>query len=99
MTYQRGNKARAGSVALTVLILTLGLAVKPSSGQAQTSPFAMPVPAAGHLVAITNATIMTASHGTIQRGTIIIRDGRIAEIGENLQVPAGAQVIDACACR
>jgi imidazolonepropionase-like amidohydrolase len=54
----------------------------------------MPVPAAAHLLAITNATIMTASHGTIQRGTVIIRDGRIAEVGQNLQVPAGAQVID-----
>ncbi|MEK7667199.1 MAG: amidohydrolase family protein, partial [Gemmatimonadota bacterium] len=48
----------------------------------------------GRLVAITNATILTASHGTIERGTILIRDGRIAEVGTNVQVPAGAQVID-----
>jgi len=54
----------------------------------------MPVPPAGRLVAITNATIMTASHGTIPRGTVLIRDGRIAEVGPNVQVPAGAQVID-----
>ena len=61
---------------------------------ATTAPFSMTVPPAGRLVAITNATIMTASHGTIQRGTIIIRDGKIAAIGENLDVPSGAQVID-----
>src|SRR5687767_7476095 len=54
----------------------------------------MPVPAAGKLVAITNATIMTASKGTIQKGTIVIRDGKIAAVGAGVPVPAGAQVID-----
>lgn len=60
-------------------------------------PIAFPVPAAGRLVAITNATIMTASHGTIQKGTILIRDGKIAAVGTagQVRVPAGARVIDA----
>jgi imidazolonepropionase-like amidohydrolase len=62
--------------------------------QAGTPPLQIPVPPAGRLVAITNATILTASHGIIERGTILIRDGRIAEVGTNVQVPAGAQVID-----
>ena len=51
-------------------------------------------PPAATLVAITNATIITASHGTIENGTIIIRNGKIAAIGKDLAVPAGAQVID-----
>jgi imidazolonepropionase-like amidohydrolase len=55
----------------------------------------LPVPAAGRLVAITNATIMTASNGTIPKGTIVIRDGKIAAVGANVAVPAGAKVIDA----
>ena len=58
-------------------------------------PLRIAVPPAGRLVAIANATIMTASHGTIPRGTILIRDGRIAEIGSDVAVPQGAQVIDA----
>lgn len=53
-----------------------------------------PVPPAGTLVAITNATIMTATNGTIERGTIVIRNGRIAAVGANVGVPAGARVID-----
>jgi imidazolonepropionase-like amidohydrolase len=57
-------------------------------------PLAVPVPEAGRLVAITNATIMTASNGTIERGTIVIRDGKIAAVGQNVAVPAGAKVID-----
>jgi imidazolonepropionase-like amidohydrolase len=55
---------------------------------------AMPIPAAATLVAITNATILTASHGTIENGTIIIRNGKIAAVGKDIAVPAGAQVID-----
>jgi imidazolonepropionase-like amidohydrolase len=44
---------------------------------------------------IKNATIMTESaKGTI-KGSILVRDGKIAEIGENVMVPAGATVIDA----
>ena len=76
----------------------LVLAVWPSdrlAAQSTTSaPFTMPLPPAGQVIAITNATIMTASHGTIPRGTVLIRDGKIAAVGENVAVPAGARVID-----
>ena len=71
------------------------VAISASEGAAVTpGPLAFPVPAAGRLVAVTNATIMTASNGTIQRGTIVIRDGKIAAVGSNVAVPAGATVID-----
>jgi imidazolonepropionase-like amidohydrolase len=48
-------------------------------------------------VLIKNATIMTASHGTIEGGSILIRDGRVAAVGKNSEVKAGAdaRVIDA----
>ncbi|MGE0440865.1 MAG: amidohydrolase [Gemmatimonadales bacterium] len=58
------------------------------------APLSGPVPAAGRLVAITNATVMTASHGTIEKATILIRDGKIAAVGPDVTVPAGAEVID-----
>jgi len=47
------------------------------------------------VVAIRNATLVTVTRGTIQNGTIVLRDGKIAAIGTNVQVPAGAQVVDA----
>jgi imidazolonepropionase-like amidohydrolase len=91
----------AFAIPVAIAVTTSGFAQSAPAAQgnrapsaATTAPFSMPVPPAGHLVAITNATIMTASHGTIQRGTILIRDGKIAEVGENVQVPSGAQVID-----
>ncbi len=46
------------------------------------------------VVAIRNATLVTATKGTIQNGTIVLRDGKIAAIGTNVQIPAGAEVID-----
>jgi imidazolonepropionase-like amidohydrolase len=53
-----------------------------------------PIPPAGTLVAVTNATIITASHGTIDKGTVLIRNGKIAAVGKDIAVPAGAQIID-----
>lgn len=46
-------------------------------------------------VAIKNGTVFTITHGTIQNGTVIIRKGKIAEVGANLPIPAGMAVIDA----
>ena len=53
------------------------------------------VPAAAQTVAITNAKIHTVSGPVIERGTLVIRDGKIAAVGANVAVPAGARVIDA----
>jgi imidazolonepropionase-like amidohydrolase len=44
---------------------------------------------------IRNATVMTVTNGTIQNGSILIRDGKIAQVGTNLTAPSDAQVIDA----
>jgi imidazolonepropionase-like amidohydrolase len=47
------------------------------------------------LAAIRNATIVTVTKGTINNGTIVIKDGKIAAVGANVQIPAGADVYDA----
>ena len=48
------------------------------------------------LVAIMGGTILTAGpQGTIEKGTVLIRDGKIAAVGSDFLVPAGATVIDA----
>ncbi|MEP0987488.1 amidohydrolase family protein [Ekhidna sp.] len=44
--------------------------------------------------ALTNATIETITNGTIQNGTLIISDGKIAEVGTNVSIPQGAKTID-----
>ena len=45
--------------------------------------------------AITNARIVTVSGATIEKGTIVIRNGLINAVGANLMPPADAQVFDA----
>jgi imidazolonepropionase-like amidohydrolase len=46
-------------------------------------------------MAVTHAKIFTLSGSPIEDGTLVIRDGKIAAVGANVEVPAGAQVIDA----
>jgi imidazolonepropionase-like amidohydrolase len=44
--------------------------------------------------AITNARIVPVSGATIEKGTVVIRDGLIAAVGANVSAPADARVID-----
>jgi imidazolonepropionase-like amidohydrolase len=53
-------------------------------------------PAAPTETLIKNATILTASHGTINNGSILIRNGKIAEVGPNVKArDPNARIIDA----
>jgi imidazolonepropionase-like amidohydrolase len=45
--------------------------------------------------ALTHAKIFTLVGPAIEDGTLIIRDGKIAAVGTGIDVPSGAQVIDA----
>ena len=52
--------------------------------------------AVAQTTAVTGATVHTVGpDGTLENATILINDGRIAAVGTNVQVPAGADVIDA----
>jgi imidazolonepropionase-like amidohydrolase len=55
------------------------------------SPVADPAP----VILIQNATILTVSHGTIEHGSILIKDGKIAEVSASIKAPKDAQIIDA----
>ena len=44
--------------------------------------------------AIENARIVTVSGETIDRGTVVVRDGMIQAVGSNVSTPPGAWVID-----
>lgn len=56
---------------------------------------AVAAPAAAQTIAITGGTVYPVSGPRIENGTVLIRDGRIAAVGANVQIPAGAQRIDA----
>ena len=44
--------------------------------------------------AIRNARVVTVSGATIERGTVVVRDGLIEAVGADARVPADAQVFD-----
>ena len=46
-------------------------------------------------VLIKNAVVMTVTHGNIKNGSIYVKDGKIAAVGESVSAPAGITVIDA----
>ncbi len=46
------------------------------------------------VIAITGAKIIPVVGEDIQEGTILIRDGKIEDVGENVNVPPGAKIID-----
>ncbi|MGB6821626.1 MAG: hypothetical protein WBE21_06075, partial [Candidatus Acidiferrales bacterium] len=47
-----------------------------------------------NVTVIKNATILTVTHGRIEHGSILVRDGKIAAVGADVQAPADAKVID-----
>lgn len=58
-------------------------------------PLRAATPDAALPVLIQNATILTVSHGTIEHGSILIKNGKIAAVGANITAPKDAQIIDA----
>jgi imidazolonepropionase-like amidohydrolase len=77
---------------MTVLAQGAPRAARPT----QPTPPARPAPAVpAGTVAIINARVLPVSGPSIERGTVLMRGGKIAAVGANVQVPAGARVIDA----
>ena len=77
---------RLAPVSAVAGVFLISLAAAAAAGQSATAP--------ADLV-IKNATVMTASHGTIQHGSVWLHNGKIAGVGATVSAPAGATVIDA----
>ncbi|MBK8149081.1 MAG: amidohydrolase family protein [Acidobacteria bacterium] len=74
-------KIRISGIAVLALTLILSISLR-AQGRGET-------------FALTNAKIVTVSGATIDKGTIVIRDGLIEAVGADAKVPADARVIDA----
>ncbi len=62
---------------------------------ATTAALFVAMPAAGQTVAITGGTVFPVSGPKIDRGTVIIVNGKITAVGANVAVPNGATIVDA----
>src|SRR5271167_1666852 len=98
MRLMSNRKAVLGRVSLSLmlmLMLTLTLTVTLAAAAFGQSPPTAHNNVAHSDVLIKNATVMTATHGTIKNGSVYIKDGKIAAVGESVKAPASATVIDA----
>ncbi len=68
------------------------LATLPAAASAQVR---MTVPPQSETIAIQGATIHTVTNGVIENGTIVFRNGLITAVGADVEIPAGARVVDA----
>jgi len=71
------------------LVVLLSLLLFSASSAVATPPDSSPV------IVIQNATILTATKGTIEHGSILIKDGKIVQVGASVKAPKDATVIDA----
>jgi imidazolonepropionase-like amidohydrolase len=78
------------TLAVPILSVHAAPAVPPADPYASTY-----VPRPSGPVLITHATILTAVGDRIEDGAVLLRDGKIAAVGRDLQAPAGAVVVDA----
>src|SRR6266446_5741776 len=90
-----GCPMKTPTLACTRLLICSALLALPASVLGRASGAAAVAPESSPVILIQNATILTASHGTIEHGSILIKDGKIAEVGTSVKAPKDAQVIDA----
>jgi imidazolonepropionase-like amidohydrolase len=55
----------------------------------------IPAPNQDHPILIQGGTIHTISHGILENADILFVDGKITSVGDNLDIPAEAEIIDA----
>src|SRR5688572_2738602 len=78
---------------LSNILLVLAATASPALAQLGSHN---PMPGPRGVYAITNAKIVTVSGAEIPRGTVVVgAEGKIAAVGANVAVPAGARTIDA----
>ncbi len=54
----------------------------------------MPVPPQSQPVVLRGATIHTVTKGTIENGSIVLDGGKIVAIGQTVEIPRGARIVD-----
>jgi len=89
--HHRTRTGRATTVALAMAFAATVPLVTPASADAQVR---MTMPPQSQAVALQGATIHTVTNGVIENGTILLENGLISAIGTDVQIPAGARVVD-----
>ena len=92
---RRTGGQAARSVNIRVAIVGAAVLLSASPPARLSAQVGAPLPPTSPAYAITNATIVPVVGNRIARGTVVIRDGKIAAVGAGIAVPPDAAVIDA----
>ncbi len=79
-------KSRLLKKTITVILLLIILSITFTTSQ---------VCLAQHVIAIKDGTIYTMKGEIIKKGTVLIRDGKIVEVGKKVKIPKNATIINA----
>jgi imidazolonepropionase-like amidohydrolase len=89
------------AVACCLLLLALAYRARPQAAAKKSEPIVelesdrKPAMETHGNCLLKNGTVITIAHGVLPNTDILIKDGKIAEIGKNLATPGGFAVIDA----
>jgi imidazolonepropionase-like amidohydrolase len=83
------NPEHSVVIALAVA-LAVAVVLAPAAADAQ-----MPAPVQDRPIALVGGTLHTVSGPVIEGGTIVFQDGRITALGTDVQIPSGAERVDA----
>ncbi len=80
--------------------LAIGSALLGAPGAEASSPWQDPYPSTYQAqtaapVLIRGATVLTGTGARVDRGDVLIVEGKVAAVGHDLEVPAGARIVDA----
>ncbi len=103
MTRRRGGRCRlAGFIcpALSSLLFVSAVALAPLAAAQSPPPLPDPFPSTYRPLPrvdtfIRHATILDGTGRRLQNASLLLRDGKVSAIGQDIDPPAGAQVIDA----
>jgi imidazolonepropionase-like amidohydrolase len=91
----RGSQRRTQPATGTQAPTTPATTTATTGSQTSTTQImSLPTHGSGDLL-IRNATVMTATHGTLANADILVKNGKIAEVGTNLRAGSNARVVDA----
>src|SRR5437016_4350787 len=97
----RTKLAKTGMCVANLLVLAIAWPWSVAAdGQEQTQPAQKKAEPAkkddrGKVLAIVGADVHTITHEVITGGTVLVKDGKILKVGQDLPIPEGATVVDA----
>ena len=78
-----------------LLSFLLAALVASAAGASAQTPLNLPPASERGSVLLRGATVHTVTNGTLEATDVLVRDGKIAEIGANLSAPRGVRAVDA----